>query len=107
MLALTPGKVGNICNSALKIELCVHFKAAYKGIFGLCKQHDQPELEMKTLVAWQEYREMIWAAKDCIRETKTLTELNLAMVIKCIKKSFYRYISDEEKIRGNVRPLQE
>lgn len=65
---LATRKVGKICNSALKIELCVHFWAV--GIFGLCKQHDQPELETKTPLAWQEYREVAWAASDWIRETK-------------------------------------
>jgi len=41
-------------------------------------------------VAWEEYREIIQAARDQIRKAKSLIELNLARDIKGNKKNFYR-----------------
>ena len=45
-------------------------------------------------VAWEETREFVQAARDRVRKTKALIELNLARDIKGNKKSFHRYISD-------------
>ncbi|GAB0183519.1 mitochondrial enolase superfamily member 1 [Grus japonensis] len=57
-------------------------------------------------VAWEEYRGIVQAARDQVRKTKTLIELNLARDVKGNKKSFYRYISDKRKTRENVGPLR-
>ncbi|KFQ85446.1 hypothetical protein N337_12339, partial [Phoenicopterus ruber ruber] len=57
-------------------------------------------------VAWQEYREIVRAARDQDRKAKALIELNLARDIKGNQKSFYRYVSDKRKTRENVSPLQ-
>ncbi|GAB0178229.1 mitochondrial enolase superfamily member 1 [Grus japonensis] len=57
-------------------------------------------------VAWEEYREIVRAARDQVRKAKVLTELNLARDIKGNKKSFCRYISDKRKMRENVGPLR-
>ncbi|GAB0188244.1 mitochondrial enolase superfamily member 1 [Grus japonensis] len=56
-------------------------------------------------VAWEEYREIVQAARDQVRKAKALIEFNLARDVKGNKKSFYRYISDERKTRENVGPL--
>ncbi|KFQ76045.1 hypothetical protein N337_12204, partial [Phoenicopterus ruber ruber] len=56
--------------------------------------------------AWEEYREIVQAAREQVRKAKALIELNLARDIKGNKKSFYRYISDKRKTRENVGPLQ-
>ncbi|GAB0180188.1 mitochondrial enolase superfamily member 1 [Grus japonensis] len=56
-------------------------------------------------VAWEEYREIVQAARDQVRKVKTLIELNLLKDVKGNKKSFYRYISDKKKTRENVGPL--
>ncbi|GAB0176539.1 mitochondrial enolase superfamily member 1 [Grus japonensis] len=53
-------------------------------------------------VAWEEYRELVRAARDQVRKAKALTELNLARDVKSNKKSFCRYISDKRKTRENV-----
>ncbi|GAB0206451.1 mitochondrial enolase superfamily member 1 [Grus japonensis] len=57
-------------------------------------------------VAWEEYKETVRAARDQVRKTKALIELNLARDVKGNKKSFYRHISDKRKTRENVSPLQ-
>ncbi|GAB0202809.1 mitochondrial enolase superfamily member 1 [Grus japonensis] len=54
--------------------------------------------------AWEEYREIVRAARDQVRKAKALIELNLARDIKGNKKSFYRHVSGE-KTRENVGPL--
>ncbi|GAB0180313.1 hypothetical protein GRJ2_000496600 [Grus japonensis] len=56
--------------------------------------------------AWEEYREIVRAARDQVRKAKALIELNLARDIKGNKKSFYRYISDKRKTGENVGLLQ-
>ncbi|KFW07334.1 hypothetical protein N327_01759, partial [Fulmarus glacialis] len=56
-------------------------------------------------VALEEYREIIRAARDQVREAKALIELNQARDIKGNKKSFYRYVGDKRKTRENVGPL--
>jgi len=55
--------------------------------------------------AWEEYRAIVRAARDQVRKTKALIELNLARDINGNKKSFYRYTSDKRKTRENVGPL--
>ncbi|GAB0208460.1 mitochondrial enolase superfamily member 1 [Grus japonensis] len=57
-------------------------------------------------VAWEEYRETVRAARDQVRKTKALTELNLARDVKGNKKSFCRYVSDKKKTRKNAGPFQ-
>ncbi|GAB0176419.1 mitochondrial enolase superfamily member 1 [Grus japonensis] len=56
-------------------------------------------------VAWEEYREIVRAARDQVRKAEALIELNLARDVKGNKKSFYRYVSDKRKTRENVGPL--
>ncbi|GAB0180229.1 mitochondrial enolase superfamily member 1 [Grus japonensis] len=56
-------------------------------------------------VAWEEYREIVRAARDKVRKAKALIELNLARDVKDNKKSFYRYVSDKKRMRENVDPL--
>ncbi|KAK4818694.1 hypothetical protein QYF61_017915 [Mycteria americana] len=70
-----------------------HKKEAYRG----CKQGQ---------LAWEEYREIVRAARDQVRKAKALLELNLARDLKGNKKSFYRYVGDKRKTRENVGPLQ-
>ncbi|KAK4830740.1 hypothetical protein QYF61_013190 [Mycteria americana] len=41
---------------------------------------------------------------DQVRKAKALIELNLTRHIKGNKKSFYKYVSDKRKTRGNVGP---
>ena len=57
-------------------------------------------------VAWEEYREIVRAARDQVRKAKALIELNLARDVKGNKKSFYRYVGDKRKTRENVGPLR-
>ncbi|KFW68190.1 hypothetical protein AS28_13777, partial [Pygoscelis adeliae] len=56
-------------------------------------------------VAWEEYREIVPAARAQVRKAKALIELNLARDIKGNKKRFYRYAGDKRKTRKNVGPL--
>lgn len=60
----------------------------------------------KKQITWEEYREIIQAAKDQVRKAKLLLQLNLARDIKGNKKSFCRYNSDKRKTREIVGPLQ-
>ena len=48
-------------------------------------------------VAWEEYRDIVQAARDQVRKDKALIELNLARDVKGNKKSFYGYRSDKRK----------
>ncbi|GAB0177396.1 mitochondrial enolase superfamily member 1 [Grus japonensis] len=52
-------------------------------------------------VAWEEYREIVRAARDQVRKAKALIELNLARDTKG-----NRYVSDKRKTRENVGPLR-
>ncbi|GAB0188257.1 mitochondrial enolase superfamily member 1 [Grus japonensis] len=69
-----------------------HKKEAYRG-------------QKQGQVAWEEYREIVQAARDQVRKAKALIELNLARDVKDNKKSFYRYVSDKRTTRENVGPL--
>jgi len=55
--------------------------------------------------AWEEYREIVQAARDQVGKAQPLIELNLARDIKGNKKSFYRYVSHKRKTRENEGPL--
>jgi len=57
-------------------------------------------------VAWEEYREIVQAARDQVRKAKALIELHLARDIRGNKKSFSRHLSDQTKASENVGPLQ-
>ncbi|KGL96755.1 hypothetical protein N301_11125, partial [Charadrius vociferus] len=57
-------------------------------------------------VAWEEYREIVQAARDQVRQAKAQLELNLSRDIKTNKKSFYKYVSKKRKTREAVGPLQ-
>ncbi|KAM9662778.1 uncharacterized protein ACIBXB_015380 [Morphnus guianensis] len=57
-------------------------------------------------VAWEEYREIVRAARDQVRKAKALIELSLARDVKGSKKSFYRYVGDKRKTRENMGPLR-
>ncbi|KFW61557.1 hypothetical protein AS28_01374, partial [Pygoscelis adeliae] len=57
-------------------------------------------------VAWEEYREIVRAARDQVRNVKALIELDLASDVKGNKKRFYRYVRDKRKTKENVGPLQ-
>jgi len=52
-----------------------------------------------------EYREIVEAARDQVRRTKSLIELNLTRDVKGNKKSFCRSVSGKRKARDNVSPL--
>ncbi|KFW07543.1 hypothetical protein N327_05512, partial [Fulmarus glacialis] len=75
------------------LDTLKHRKEAYRG----WKQGQ---------VAWEEYREIVRAARDQVRKAKALIELNLARDIKGNKKSFYRYVRDKRKTREKVGPLR-
>jgi len=77
----------------LLLDKVKHKKEAYRG----WKQGQ---------VAWEEYREIVRAARDHVRKAKDLSELNLSRDIKGNKKSFYRYIGDKRKAKEIVGPLQ-
>jgi len=70
----------------------------------------QTEIQLRSLqkleqAAWEEYREIVQAARDQVGKAKALTELNMARDIKGNKKSFYRYVSHKRKTRENEGPL--
>lgn len=58
----------------------------------------------KGQAAWEEYRNLIRVCKDAKRKAKVYLELNLARVVKDIKKGFKSIIS-KRKTRENVGPL--
>ncbi|GAB0209975.1 hypothetical protein GRJ2_003463200 [Grus japonensis] len=58
-------------------------------------------------VAWEEYREIVRAARDEVRKAKALIEISLARDVKDNKKSFYRYVSEKRKMSENVGPPPE
>ena len=49
-------------------------------------------------VTWEEYRETVQAARDQVRKTKALIELNRARDIRDNKKSFHRYIGHKRRL---------
>ncbi|KFP38997.1 hypothetical protein N324_03101, partial [Chlamydotis macqueenii] len=52
-------------------------------------------------VAWEDYREIVRAARDQVTKAKALRELNLAREVKGNKESFFRYVGDKRMIREN------
>ncbi|GAB0192613.1 mitochondrial enolase superfamily member 1 [Grus japonensis] len=78
-----------------------------KELLGKVKQKKEAHRRWKQgQVAWEEYREIIRAARDQVRKAKALTEISLARDVKDNKKSFYRHVSDKRRMRENVGPLQ-
>ena len=57
-------------------------------------------------VTWEDYKEVVQAARDQVRKAKTQIELKLARDVKGSKKKLHRYISDKRKVREDVSPLQ-
>jgi len=55
---------------------------------------------------WEEYRNVVKACSDAMREAKVHLELNLVRDVKNNKKSFFKYISSKQKTRNNVGLLQ-
>lgn len=58
----------------------------------------------KGQAAWEEYRNLIRVCKDAKRKAKVYLELNLARVVKDIKKGFFKSIISKRKTRENVGP---
>ena len=56
-------------------------------------------------VTWEDYRDIIRAARDRVRKAKTHIELNLARDTKENKNKFYIYMSNKRKAREYVGPL--
>lgn len=56
-------------------------------------------------MAWEEYSEIVWEARDKVREAKTQLELSLTTNVKDNMKGFYRYVANKRKTRDNVSPL--
>lgn len=52
--------------------------------------------------SWEDYRNMAWECRDVIRKAKAQLELNLARNTENNKKSFYRYIKQQRKIKEFV-----
>ncbi|KFQ73472.1 hypothetical protein N337_08981, partial [Phoenicopterus ruber ruber] len=69
-----------------------HKKEAYRGWTGQ--------------VPWEEYREIVRAAREQVRKAEAPIELNLARDITGNKKSFYRDVGDKRKTKENMGPLQ-
>lgn len=46
----------------------------------------------------EEYREIVWKARDKAKEAKTQLELNLARNIKDSRKGFYRYVVSKSNL---------
>jgi len=51
---------------------------------------------------WDEYRNVVKARRDATRKAKVHLELDLARDVKDNKKSFFKYISSNQKTRENV-----
>lgn len=59
----------------------------------------------KGQATWEECRNIIRVCKDAKRNAKVYLELNLARVVKDIKKGFFKSLIRKRKSRGNVGPL--
>ncbi|GAB0209914.1 hypothetical protein GRJ2_003457100 [Grus japonensis] len=78
-----------------------------KELLGKVKQKKEAYRGWKQgQVAWEEYREIVQAARDQVRKAKALREISLARDVKGNKKSFYRYVSEKRRMRENVGPLR-
>ena len=49
--------------------------------------------------AWEEYRDVVWEARDHIRKAKAQIELNLARDVKDNRKGFYRHVENKRQTR--------
>jgi len=77
-----------------------------KELLDNAKHKKEPYREGKQgQIPWQEYREIVQAARYQVRKAKALIGLNLTSDINCNKKSFCRYLSGKRKTRENVGPL--
>ncbi|GAB0179039.1 mitochondrial enolase superfamily member 1 [Grus japonensis] len=77
-----------------------------KELLGKVKQKKEAYRGWKQgQAAWEEYRETVQAARDQVRKAKALIEIILARDVKDNKKSFYRYVSEQRRMRENVGPL--
>jgi len=56
-------------------------------------------------VAWEEYRNIVWASRNEARKAKAQTEFNLSRDVKVNKKGYCKYITDKRNTRENVDPL--
>lgn len=64
----------------------------------MSKKHlDKFKLRKEAWRRWGHYKQIIQAARNWVRKTKTLTELNLDRNVKD-NQSFSRHINDERKI---------
>ncbi|GAB0208014.1 hypothetical protein GRJ2_003267100 [Grus japonensis] len=78
-----------------------------KELLGKVKQKKEAYKGWKQgQVAWEEYREIVRAARDQVRKAKALIEISLARDVKDNKNSFYRYVSEKRRTRENVGPLR-
>lgn len=78
-----------------------------KELLAKVKQKKEAYREWKQgQIAWERYRDIIWADRDEVRKAKALLELNLAVDIKCNKKGLYRYVSAQRNAREIVGSLQ-
>ncbi|GAB0188220.1 hypothetical protein GRJ2_001287300 [Grus japonensis] len=69
-----------------------------KELLGKVKQKKEAYRGWKQgQVAWEEYRETVRAGREQVRKAKALIEISLARDVKDNKKSFYRYVSDEDE----------
>ncbi|KGL97778.1 hypothetical protein N301_06892, partial [Charadrius vociferus] len=77
-----------------------------KELLDMTKRKKEAYREWKQgQVAWEEYRGIVRAARDRVRQAKAQIELNLAKDIKTNKKSFFKYVSEKRKTREEVGPL--
>lgn len=51
------------------------------------------------------YTDIVWAARDQVKQAKAQIQLNLARDINGNIKGFYKYVSDKWKTGENVGPL--
>ncbi|KFQ86650.1 hypothetical protein N337_07878, partial [Phoenicopterus ruber ruber] len=56
-------------------------------------------------ISWEEYRDTAQLSRDGVRKAKVRMELNLARDAKNNKKGFYRFASQERKVKESMPPL--
>uniref|UniRef100_A0A8B9ITC8 Reverse transcriptase domain-containing protein n=1 Tax=Amazona collaria TaxID=241587 RepID=A0A8B9ITC8_9PSIT len=57
-------------------------------------------------MAWEEYRDVVWEARNQVRKAKAQLELNMARDVMDNRKGFFRYIANKRQTRDTVGPLQ-
>ena len=55
-------------------------------------------------MSWEEYRDAAWLCRDGVRKAKAQLELNLARDAENNEEDFYRYISQERKVKESICP---